>query len=102
MADAVPDLTLHEVPRRAARMFGELASTFVKRGECYVARIKNPDELRDAREPYRQEIVFGRGKTWLAAFLEAERHHREGTPDWILQSIEDARNGQGIVQGATA
>lgn len=68
-------------------MFGELASTFVAKGVCYVGRLRDLGELRK-REPYRDVVIFGRGRTFLQAFEQAERHHRDGTPDEILDAIE--------------
>lgn len=80
------ELSPHEIPRRAQRMFGELASTYVEKGICYVGRVRDVTELRK-REPYRDVVIFGRGRTFLLAFEEAERHHRDGTPDEILDVI---------------
>lgn len=67
-------------------MFGELASTYIERGICYVGRVRDVTELRK-REPYRDVVIFGRGPTFLKAFEEAERHHSEGTPDELLDLI---------------
>lgn len=77
----------HEIPRRARKMFGELALTYVSRGLCYVARLRDAGELKK-REPYRDSVVFGRGRTFVQAFEQAERHFKDGTPDEILDAIE--------------
>lgn len=79
-------MPITEVPRRAAAMFGELASTFVARGVCYVARIRDVTELRK-REPYRDLVIYGTGRTFREAFEVAERHFHDGTPDEILDAI---------------
>ena len=68
-------------------MFGELASTYVARGICFVGRIRDEAELKK-REPYRDVVIYGRGRTFAAAFEQAERHHRDGTPDELLDAIE--------------
>ena len=68
-------------------MFGELASTYIARGICFVGRIRDLAELRKY-EPYRDVVVFGRGPTWRAAFAQAERHFHEGTPDELLDVID--------------
>ena len=81
------DIPLREVPRRAAKMFGELASTYETRGMRVVGRLRDVGELRK-REPYRDVVIFGRGPTWRAAFAQAEKHFHDGTPDEILDAIE--------------
>lgn len=75
-------------------MFGELASTYRSGNVCIVGRVLDVMELRK-REPYRRVVVFGRGLTWVEAFEQAERHHREGTSDEILDLIDDAIRGRG-------
>lgn len=80
-------MPIREVPLRAARLFGELASTYVARGICYVARVRDVTELRK-REPYRDVVIFGRGRTFVEAFRQAEAHVRDGTPDELLDAIE--------------
>lgn len=68
-------------------MFGELASTYIARGQYVVARVRDVRELRKL-EPYRDEVIFGRGRTWAEAFAVAEKHFHDGTPDEILDAIE--------------
>jgi len=89
-AETIEDLAPREIPRRAAKMFGELASTYFAGGWCVVGRIRNAAELAK-REPYRSVVVYGRARTFAAAFAIAERHFHAGTPDWLLDATEGSR-----------
>lgn len=89
----VEEMELTDIPRRAALMFGALASTYVSGGVCVVARLRDAAQL-NKREPYRDVVVYGRGRTFGEAFRAAEKHFNDGTPDWILDSLEMARSSR--------
>lgn len=91
-------MDIRQVPARAARLFGELASTYVAGGWCFVGRLRDLGELKQ-REPYRDVVVYGRGRTFVEAFERAERHYHAGTPDWILDMEERSARGLPTIIG---
>jgi hypothetical protein len=86
-----------EIGRRGRRLFGDLASTYAARGDCVVARIIDAAELTKNREPYRRQIIFGRAKTFRAAFAMAEKHVADKTPDWLLEGLYPTGRRDGLL-----